>query len=84
MEIIYCPNCGCKLNKGDKFCTKCGSKFPSGEIQLKVPAVSLILSAHEIIMIKQPLNFCCIIHIINRDSIIIDGLVRHRGGFRGE
>ncbi|WP_421908103.1 zinc-ribbon domain-containing protein [Methanolacinia petrolearia] len=45
MEIIYCPNCGCKLNKGDKFCTKCGSKFPSGEIQLKVPAVSLILSA---------------------------------------
>lgn len=45
MDISHCPACGNKINEGDKICTKCGSKFPLGEIQLKVPAISLILSA---------------------------------------
>jgi uncharacterized protein with PQ loop repeat len=45
MDISFCPGCGHKINEGDKICTKCGSKFPLGEIQLKVPAISLILSA---------------------------------------
>ena len=24
---MYCTNCGCKIKKGERFCTKCGEKL---------------------------------------------------------
>ena len=27
--VIYCPNCGQKLEKSAKFCISCGSKLPA-------------------------------------------------------
>ncbi len=45
MDISYCPYCGSRLDDGDETCTECGAVLQLKDVQLKVPAVSVILSA---------------------------------------
>lgn len=45
MDFSYCPFCGCEIDAGDLYCKNCSREFPKKNIQLKVPAVALILSA---------------------------------------
>ena len=45
MNISYCPYCGKRLDDGDETCTGCGAGLSLKDVQLKVPAVSAILSA---------------------------------------
>ncbi|MBQ1256806.1 MAG: zinc-ribbon domain-containing protein, partial [Clostridia bacterium] len=64
---MYCPNCGKKLNEGEKFCSGCGNKVgavnslvPEGKA--KLPVVMDVTAKKE--KSKKPVGliaFCCVL-----------------------